>query len=128
MFVLAHPTARRLAKEAIDAAPDGHVVVIREPSRSLDQSAAFHAICSDIAKSKTEWFGKTRTAEEWKVLLVSAHSSATKQGHDMVQGLEGELVQLRESTARMSKARASSLIEYCKAWAVSRGIQLRDGE
>ena len=34
----------------------------------------------------------------------------------MVPGLEGEFVNLRESTALMSKARGSSLIEYSRAF------------
>lgn len=37
--------------------------------------------------------------------------------------LEGRgLVQLRESTAAMSKDRAASLISYVEAWAASNGV------
>lgn len=125
-FVLVHDNARRLAERTVKEAPDGAVVTIGPPKRSVDQNAMFHALVDDIAKSEVQWFGKRRSAEEWKVLLISAHSSATKQGCDMVQGLEGELVQLRESSARMSKARASSLLEYAIAWAVGHGVKLRD--
>ena len=60
--------------------------------------------------------GKRRTADEWKVLLVSGHSVATKRGAEIVPGLEGEFVNLRESTASMDKARGSSLIEYTMAF------------
>lgn len=102
------------------------VLEVRPESRSLDQNAHFHALCGDIARSGIEWFGKPRKAEEWKVLLVSGHAKATRQEADVVPGLEGELVNLRESTARMSRQRASSLIEYTLAFCAEHGVALRD--
>lgn len=110
------PIGRDRALEAVRTAPDGFVVTVAEPTRNLEQNAKFHALCSDLAKSGREWMGKRRTAEEWKLLVVSGHAVATKQGADMVPGLEGEFVNLRESTASMSKSRISSLIEYTQAW------------
>ena len=117
-FILSHDTARKRAMQAVAEAPSGHVVTIKEPTRSLDQNAKFHALCSDLAG--TEWAGKPRDAAAWKVLLVSGHAVATKQGADIVPGLEGEFVAIRESTAKMSKARSSSLIEYAQAFAAQR--------
>jgi hypothetical protein len=116
LFRLAHHIARQKAIEAIRTAPEGHVVTLKAPTRSLEQNAKFHAICSDLAKSGLTWAGEPRTAEQWKVLLVSAHAKATKQGSEMVLGLEGEFVNLRESTAAMDKARGASLIEYAQAF------------
>ena len=106
----------------------GHrlVLEVRPENRSLDQNAHFHALCGDLAASGLPWAGKPRKAEEWKVLLVSGHSIATKQGSDMVPGIEGEFVNLRESTARMSRQRASSLIEYTLAFCAEHGVELRD--
>ena len=103
------------AKAALMA---GHrlVLELRPEKRSSDQNAHFHALCSDIARAGVPWAGKKRNATEWKVLIVSGHATATKQGADMVPGLEGEFVNLRESTASMSKARAASLIEYTLAF------------
>ena len=115
-FIMAHDMARQRAIDAVRQAPAGHVVTVAEPTRSGDQNAKFHALCTDIARSGLEWMGKRRTAEEWKVLLVSGHSIATKQGADIVPGLEGEFVNLRESTASMSRSRGSSLIEYTVAF------------
>lgn len=106
----------------------GHrlVLEVRPENRTLNQNAHFHALCGDIARSGIEWFGKRRSANEWKVLLVSGHAKATKQEADVVPGLEGELVNLRESTARMSRARASSLIEYTLAFCAEHDVALRD--
>jgi hypothetical protein len=90
--------------------------------RTPEQNAKFHAICEDLEKSGMEFSGKPRDAAAWKVLLVSGHAVATKEGAEIVQGIEGELVNLRESTALMSKSRGSSLIEYSLAFCASRGI------
>ena len=123
-FVLAHKEARWRAAQACMEAPDGYVVTIKPPGRTGEQNAKFHALVGDIAKSGLQWAGKPRTPAEWKVLLVSAHAMATKEGADIVPGLEGEFVNLRESTALMSKARSSSLVEYTVAFAVQNGVEI----
>lgn len=103
-------------------APDGAVVTFKEPTRTSEQNAKFHAICGDLEKSGLTWAGKRRTAAQWKVLLVSGHAAATKEGAEMVPGLEGEFVNLRESTALMSKARGASLIEYALAYCAANNV------
>lgn len=117
---------RAAALDAVANAPDGWVCRLSPPKRSLDQSALFHALCGQIAKAKPEWAGMPMDAESWKALLVVSHAAATAQGSiRLVPDLEGSgLVQLRESTATMSKERASSLIEYVQAWAAAQGIEL----
>jgi hypothetical protein len=125
-FILSHPEARKRALQSVSEAPNGYSVTISEAKRSLDQGALFHAICNDIAKSGFEWGGKARDAATWKSLLISAHAVATKEPGINLMGLEGELVFLRESTAHMTKARATSLIEYALAWCASNGITVND--
>lgn len=99
-------------------------VSVKPETRSTEQNAKFHAICDDIAKSGATWAGKPRSAAEWKVLLVSGHAVATKEGAEVVPGLEGEFINLRESTALMSVRRSSSLIEYAIAWCAQAGVRL----
>ena len=122
IFRLSHDTARRLAAAQCRLAPEGYIVTIQEPTRSLEQNSKFHAICSCVAKSGTKWAGKERTVEQWKILLVSGHAVATKLGAEIVPGLEDEFVNIRESTARMSVKRLSSLIEYAQAWCADKNI------
>ena len=99
---------------------------IGDINRTLEQNSRFHAICDDIAKAGFVWHGKKRNAEQVKVLLVSGHAMATGEGAEVVAGLEGEFINLRESTALMSVKRSSSLIEYATAFAVMNGIKLND--
>lgn len=123
LFILAHPEARRRAIAAVQEAPDGFAVDVKPRSRTLDQNAKFHALCADLERSRFVWAGKPRTAAAWKVLLVSGHAVLTKDGSEMVPGLEDEFVNLRESTARMNKARGSSLIEYTLAFMASNNLK-----
>ena len=118
-----HTGARQRAASECLTAPDGYRCTIEPAKRSLDQNAIFHAICSEVSK-KAEWMGRKLEPDQWKVLFVSGHSIATKQGGDIVPGIEGEFVSLRESTAKMSKARATSLIEYTMAWCADKGIEV----
>lgn len=122
IFILANENIRERALEYVAHAPLGNLVEIKERTRSLDQNAMFHALCNELSKSNVEWAGKRRTPEEWKVLLVSGHSIATNHKVEVVPGLEGEFINLRESTAKMSRSRASSLMEYALAFCTSMGV------
>ena len=124
-FILgAHPMARDRALRSVKEAPDGYWVKVEPAKRTLSQNDMFHALCEAIAKSGATWAGKRRTKDQWKVLLVSGHATYTKDGAEIVPGLEGEFVNIRESTASMSKARGASLIEYTLAWAAQNGIDV----
>ena len=122
VFRLVHAEARRRALECVSQAPEGYAVTVAEPTRNGEQNAKFHALCGDLAKSGLHWAGKPRTLAQWKVLMVSGHAAATKEGAEMVPGVEGEFVNLRESTAQMSVRRSSSLIEYTLAFMAMNGV------
>ena len=127
-FVLRNDLIRRNAVAAIMEAPDNSRVTVGAAQRSLDQNAKLHALLTDLARSPIKWAGKLRTVDEWKMLMVSAHAVATGQGGEVIPGIEGEFVAIRESTASMSVARASSLIEYVLAFCVTNGVTLRETE
>jgi hypothetical protein len=94
-----------------------------ERARTLPQSAKFHALCGEVARQAT-FGGRKMSPKQWKILLVSAHEIVAGEDPELVRGLEGEFVSLRESTARMSAERMNSLIEYCTCWATQNGIKL----
>lgn len=127
-IVLHDKEFKKRAVDAVWGAPDGYEVIVRPQRRSTDQNAKFHAICSDMERAGFVWAGKRRRADEIKVLLVSAHAAATvdtfKVEPEIIYGLEGEKISLRESTARMSVRRSSSLIEYAVAFCAQNGIRL----
>lgn len=119
IFNLVHPEARRRAMAAVADAPDGWRITVAPQTRTLDQNAKFHALCSDMVG--LPWYGKARNLDDWKTLFVSGHTIATGGVAEIIPGLEGELVNMRESTAQMNKARSSSLIEYALAHCAMQG-------
>lgn len=125
-FILINDRVHRNAVDAVIRAAAGSAVTIGPATRSLDQNAKFHAICTDLARSQMTWAGKRRSAEEWKTLLVSGHTKATEGEVEFVPGLEGEFVNIRESTARMSVKRAASLITYAIAFCDTNNVHLTE--
>lgn len=120
VMMLAWETAGRLLE-----AHDAVCIEVREKTRTDDQNAKLHAMLSDIAKQKT-FNGEKLNIEQWKMVFVSGHRIATGGRAQMAIGLEGEVINLRESTARMSVSRLASLIEYIGAWAAENGVVFRD--
>jgi hypothetical protein len=125
-FILINDKVRANALAAVQAADEGSAISIGPKTRSGDQNAKFHAICTDIAHSRMTWAGKRRDAEAWKVLLVSGHTVATAGDIEIVPGLENEFVNIRESTARMSVGRAASLNTYAIAFCDANGTHLTE--
>ena len=97
------------------------IVTIQEKTRSLEQSAKLHAMFGELA-IKAKWQGEKLTPEQWKMLMISAHTIATGEPCKLTVGIEGEMVNLRESSAKMSVKRMSSLIEYIHAWAAQNEV------
>lgn len=127
-FYLISSRVRDNALAAVNEAEPGAVVSVLPPKRSVDQNAKLHAVLTDLARSPLTWAGKRRSVDEWKMLVVSAHAVATKETGEIIPGLEGEFVAIRESTAQMSVKRASSLIEYVLAFCAQHGVELRETE
>lgn len=118
-YTLLHQEARQRAAQACLDAPEGWEVWITKPKRTPAQNRMLHRLLQEL--EGREWFGKPRNLDDWKMLMVSAHAAATRKDAEIVPGLEGELVALRESTASMTTSRLSSLIEYIQAWMANAG-------
>jgi len=126
-FVLSTAEARRNAQTAVWAAPEGYEVVVKPPTRNLDQNNRLHALLADIVKAKPEWAGERMGIEDWKALMV--HGVDVHEGRTAgraVPGVEGGVVLLRRQTRTMSKRDLSELIEYIEATMTKWGIPIRE--
>lgn len=127
LFVLRDGDIRRRAADFIlHEAPDGCEVLVTLERMPEGKRKRFHAVCGELAKSHLKWAGEYRTQDEWKRLLISGHAKATGLSVEVVQGIEGELVDVRESTTRMSGPRGRSLVMYSEAFAINNGVHLKD--
>lgn len=115
IYRLVHEQARQRATQAVKSAPDGFVVRISPATRNLEQNALLHALLGEIAATQ-KYMGRTLTPDQYKVLFISGHAIATGERADVILGIEDEFVNIRESSAAMSVARMTSLIDYIQAW------------
>lgn len=119
--ILAHAEARRRAHADIDAAPDGWIADVREPTRSSEQNALLWTLLHAISDA-VDWHGRRLSPEDWKHIF-----SASLRKLQVVPNLEGTgFVALGLSTSKMSRREFSDLIELINAFAAERGIQLED--
>ena len=114
---LVGPTQRAYAKSMIDAAADGWIVTIKEPTRSLDQNARLWAMLGDIAKA--EPMGRKHTPDEWKAIFCQAC------GWEMafLPGLSGGFFPIGFRTSRMTVRQMADLITWIMAWGDEQGIR-----
>lgn len=120
IYVMSHAEARHRAVQAIQSAPEGYVVKIQPPTRSLEQNAALWAALTDVSE-QVEWYRRKLTAEEWK----SVFTAALKKSH-VVPGIDGGFVVLGQSTSTMTKGELSDLLELIQAFGAERGVVFGD--
>ena len=115
-ITLAHPEARRRALEAVQDAPDGYIVTVGEPTRTLAQNALLWPLLEAVSK-QVEWYGSRLTANEWKDVFT-----ASLLGQKAVPGIDGGFVVCGTSTSKMSKRTFSDLCELIFAFGAGRGV------
>lgn len=117
IFPLAHAQARRLAAECVMQAPEGYVVTIQEPTRTLDQNSKLWPMLQDISR-QVEWYGMKLSDDEWKDVF-----SAALKKQKVVPGLDGGFVVCGQRTSRMGKKEFSDLVELMYAFGAERDVR-----
>ena len=118
--ILSNGWKRKEAKRIIDAAPYGHIVSVRPPTRSIAQNARLWAMLSDISRAKPD--GRSMTPDLWKAVFLQA------LGHEQqfLMGLDGNPFPMGFRSSKLSKEQMSDLIEYIQAYAAQHGVKLED--
>jgi hypothetical protein len=117
---------RRYLASLMGRVPEGWVVQIKPPPRTLGQNAAFHATLSEIAATGFAIDGRPLKLPELKVAFVSGWSIEMGYGSDIIRGFQDEPVQLVRSTTTFGTSEMASLIDYTTAECGKRGIPLRE--
>lgn len=117
-FTLISPRVRDNALEAVRSAPDGYVVAIKEPKRSLEQNARLWAMLADVANARPE--GRQWTPEVWKSAFL--HSL----GHQVrfAEGLDGSgPFPMGFSSSALSVKQMADLITVISEYGDRHGVQ-----
>lgn len=117
IFRLVHQIARDRAVEAVRNAPDGWIVKVSEPTRSLEQNALLWPLLDEVSK-QVDWYGQKLSKEEWKDVFTA---SLKKQ--KVIPGLDGGFVVCGQSTRVMNKRDFSELCELIFAFGAQHGVK-----
>ena len=113
--------AKQAACRYVNEAPEGYMVTIAEPTRTLESNALMWALLTDLSK-QTDWHGVKLSPDEFKDLL-----SAGLVKSKVVPNIEGNgFVILGQRTSKMSKREMGDLIELIFAFGIERGVSFND--
>jgi len=118
LFRLINIDVRRRAANAVMSAPEGHIVRITPPTRSLEANAALWAMLADIS-AQVVWHGRKLDSESWKHVF-----SSSLQKQDVVPNLDGTgFVVMGISTSKMTKREMSDLLELIQSFGAQQGVK-----
>ena len=113
---------------AVAEAPEGHTVTLAAPTRTLTQNAAQWPILYAFA-DQLQWPVNGHmcklTGEEFKDILTAAFRHETVR---LAMGLDGGVVMLGGRTSTFAKDEFSEWIDFLKATAADRGVNLERAE
>lgn len=114
--------ARQAAIRDIKAAPEGHVVTISEPNRTLDQNAAqwvyLEAFSNQLLWPINGQMTKI-SAEDWKDILTCAFRNESPR---VAMGLNGGMVLLGQRTSKFTKKEFADWMEFLISTAIDRDV------
>jgi hypothetical protein len=116
MIRLIGPAQRANACAKVMAAPDGYVVRITEPTRSLDQNAKLHAMLDDIVRQKPMGWKKDR--ETWKAIMLRSLGYEVRFEHDVY----GNIFPLGLKTSGLKVKQMAELIEFIYSFGAEQGV------
>lgn len=121
LYRLKTPPQRQKALEALREAPEDHVCVIREHTRSLDQNALLWRLLTVLSRTLPWTVNGTQTMltpEDWKDICTAS----LYQENRIARGIRGGFVMLGRSTSKMSVTQMVELIEFIYAFGAEQGV------
>ena len=113
------PQNRNLAREMVDNAPDGHILEVRPPKRSLDSNRYYWAVLGDISEQVVP--GKAYEPSIWHEYL-----RALFLPERMVELPDGSIKMLEPSTSELNQATFSEYTEKVVKWALEHDVRFSD--
>ena len=110
---------RNVAREMVDNAPDGHILEVRPPKRSLDSNRYYWAVLGDISEQVVP--GKAYEPSIWHEYL-----RALFLPERMVELPDGSIKMLEPSTSELNQATFSEYTEKVIKWALEHDVKFSD--
>ena len=113
------PHNRNVAREMVANAPDGHILEVRPPKRSLDSNRYYWAVLGDISEQVVP--GKAYEPSIWHEYL-----RALFLPERMVELPDGSIKMLEPSTSELNQATFSEYTEKVVKWALEHDVRFSD--
>ena len=113
------PHNRNLAREMLDNAPDGHILEVRPPKRSLDSNRYYWAVLGDISEQVVpgRFYEPSVYHEYFRTLFLPER---------MVELPDGSLKMLEPSTSELNQSSFSEYVEKVVMWALQNDVKFSD--
>ena len=110
---------RNLAREMVDNAPDGHILEVRPPKRSLDSNRYYWAVLGDISEQVVlgRFYEPSVYHEYFRTLFLPER---------MVELPDGSIKMLEPSTSELNQATFSEYTEKVIKWALEHDVRFSD--
>jgi hypothetical protein len=108
---------RAFAKSAIDAAPDGWIVIVKEENRRDAQNRLFWEVMGDLAKCEPD--GRRWTKETWRDAIMHA------LGHQVqfAESLDGSgPFPIGFRSSKLSVPQMTMVLDYAFSYGAQRGV------
>jgi hypothetical protein len=117
--VILSPHNRNLAREMVDNAPDGHILEVRPPKRSLDSNRYYWAVLGDISEQVVpgRFYEPSVYHEYFRTLFLPER---------MVELPDGSIKMLEPSTSELNQATFSEYTEKVIKWALEHDVRFSD--
>ncbi len=103
----------------VDNAPDGYVLEVRPPKRSLDSNRYYWAVLGDISEQMV--VGKAYEPSIWHEYL-----RALFLPERMIELPDGSIKMLEPSTSELSQALFSEYVEKVVRWALEHDVRFSE--
>ncbi len=110
---------RNLAREILDNAPNGHILEVRPPKRSLDSNRYYWAVLGDISEQVVPGrsYEPSVYHEYFRTLFLPER---------MVELPDGSLKMLEPSTSELNQSSFSEYVEKVVMWALQNDVKFSD--
>jgi hypothetical protein len=117
--VILSPHNRNVARETVDNAPDGHILEVRPPKRSLDSNRYYWAVLGDISEQVVPGrsYEPSVYHEYFRTLFLPER---------MVELPDGSLKMLEPSTSELNQSSFSEYVEKVVMWALQNDVRFSD--
>ena len=113
------PHNRNVAREILDNAPDGHILEVRPPKRSLDSNRYYWAVLGDISEQMV--VGKAYEPSIWHVYFKQLFLP------DLMQELpDGSLSIVPPSSTKLTQKQFSEYLEKVVKWSLEHDVKFSE--